>query len=210
MNRCLPLFKTILALLLTGVVSSRAQNTVFTYQGSLNLNGAPANGSYALSFGLYATNSGGSPIGTVLTNPAVPVSGGLFTTVLQFDTSFSGASYWLDISVRTNGGGTFNELSPRQWLTPTPQAIFANSASNVLGQVSAAQINGTPIAAVDFIGSLNGDVTGTQGATVLSAAGTAGTYAGEHGRKRQGHQRRGHVAHQCRRQRADECSGGTG
>ena len=50
-----------------------------------------------------------------------------------------------------------------------------NSASNVLGQVSADQINGTPLAAVNFIGSLNGDVTGPQGATVLSAAGTAGT-----------------------------------
>ena len=97
--------------------------------------------------------------------------------MLQFDTSFSGASYWLDISVRTNSGGAFTELSPRQWLTPTPQAIFANSASNVLGQISAAQISGTPIAAMDFIGSLNGDVTGTQGATVLSAVGTAGTYA---------------------------------
>jgi len=80
MNRHLLLFRMILALILTGAASSRGQNTVFTYQGSLNLNGTPANGSYDLSFGLYATNSGGSPIGTVLTNLAVPVSGGLFTT----------------------------------------------------------------------------------------------------------------------------------
>ena len=177
MHRHFLLFRIIPALLLIGAASSRAQNTVFTYQGRLNLNGTPANGLYDLSFGLYATNSGGSPIGSVLTNVAVPVSNGLFTTALQFDTSFSGASYWLDISVRTNGGGTFNELSPRQWVTPTPQAILANSANTVLGQVSADQINGTPIAAVKFTGSLSGDVTGPQGATVLSAAGTAGTYA---------------------------------
>src|SRR5580698_6338471 len=116
MNYHLPLFRTILALLLVCTASSRAQNTVFTYQGSLNLNGIPANGSYDLSFGLYATNSGGSPIGSVLTNLAVPISNGLFTTALQFDTSFSGTSYWLDLSVRTNGSGTFNELSPRQWV----------------------------------------------------------------------------------------------
>ncbi len=177
MHRHFRLLRIIPALLLLCIASSRAQNTVFTYQGRLNLNGNPANGSYDLSFGLYATNSGGSLIGTALTNFAVPVSNGLFTTALQFDASFSGPSYWLDISVRTNGGGTFTELSPRQWVTPTPQAIFANSANNVLGQVSADQITGTPIAAVNFVGSLNGDVTGSQGATVLSAAGTAGTYA---------------------------------
>ena len=118
MNCHLTLLRIMLALLLLGTASSRAQNTVFTYQGRLNLNGTPANGNYDLSFGLYATNSGGSPIGSVLTNFAVPVSNGLFTTVLQFNASFSGPSYWLDISVRTNGGGTFNELSPRQWLTP--------------------------------------------------------------------------------------------
>ena len=176
-HRHVLLFRIIPALLLIGAASSRAQNTVFTYQGRLNLNGTPANGLYDLSFGLYATNSGGSPIGSVLTNVAVPVANGLFTTALQFDTSFSGASYWLDISVRPNGGGTFSELSPRQWVTPTPQAIFANSANNLLGQVSADQINGTPIAAVNFTGSLSGDVTGPQGATVLSSAGTAGTYA---------------------------------
>ena len=178
MHRHFLLFRIIPALLLISPASSREQNTVFcALRLKLNLNGTPANGSYDLSFGLYATNSGGSPIGTVLTNVAVPVANGLFTTALQFDTSFSGANYWLDISVRINGGGTFSELSPRQWVTPTPQAIFANSASNVLGQVSADQINGTPLAAVNFIGSLNGDVTGPQGATVLSAAGTAGTYA---------------------------------
>ncbi len=177
MHRHFLLFGIIPALLLIGAAPSRAQNTVFTYQGRLNLNGNPANGSYDLSFGLYAANSGGSLIGTALTNFAVPVSNGLFTTMLQFDTSFSGASYWLDISVRTNGSGTFTELSPRQWVTPTPQAIFANSANSVLGQVSADQITGTPIAAVNFVGSLNGDVTGSQGATVLSTAGTAGTYA---------------------------------
>src|ERR1700729_645891 len=81
MNRHLPLLRTILALLLISMASSRAQNTVFTYQGRLNLNGIPANGSYDLSFGLYATNSGGSPMGNVLTNLGVLVSGGLFTTV---------------------------------------------------------------------------------------------------------------------------------
>ena len=78
MHRHFLLFRIIPALLLISPASSRAQNTVFTYQGWLNLNGGPA-GSYDLSFGLYATNSSGSLIGTVLSNVAVPVANGLFT-----------------------------------------------------------------------------------------------------------------------------------
>jgi hypothetical protein len=37
-----------------------AQGTAFTYQGRLQNNGNPANGTYDLGFSLFATNSGGN------------------------------------------------------------------------------------------------------------------------------------------------------
>ena len=43
---------------------------------------------------------------------------------------FDGTAYWLQIGVRTNGGAaSFTPLSPRQELTPTPYAIFAEGAN---------------------------------------------------------------------------------
>ena len=41
---------------------------------------------------------------------------------------FTGTIYWLQIDVRTNGGAGFAALSPRQELTPTRYAIFAEGA----------------------------------------------------------------------------------
>jgi trimeric autotransporter adhesin len=110
-----------------------AQGTAFTYQGQLQLGGAPANGSYDLKFTLFPTNQFGLPLGLVRTNTAVPVSNGLFTTILDFGGGiFTGTNLWLDISVRTNGNGTFTELTPRQPVTPAPYAITAGNLAGVL------------------------------------------------------------------------------
>src|SRR5206468_5329073 len=49
---------------------------------------------------------------------------------------------WLEISVRTNGGGAFSTLSPRQALTPSPYAIFAGTAGNLSGTLPAGQVTG--------------------------------------------------------------------
>jgi hypothetical protein len=136
---------TMLALL-AGVHQTIAQGTAFTYQGQLQNNGSVASGSYDMQFILFNTNQFGFPASPILTNTAVTVNNGLFTTTLDFGNGiFIGTNYWLDISVRTNGNGAFTEQSPRQELTPTPYAVFANTASNVSGTVSAAQLSG-PIA----------------------------------------------------------------
>jgi FG-GAP-like repeat len=122
--------------------SGFAQGTAFTYQGRLNDNGAPANGSFDLAFTLFNSESGGSAIAGPLTNSATPVSNGLFVVVLDFGPGvFNGASCWLDISLRTNGGA-FTDLSPRQLLTPSPYAVFANAAGNLNGTLPAAQLTG--------------------------------------------------------------------
>ena len=124
--------------------TAHAQGTAFTYQGRLNDGAGPANGSYDLAFSLFNAGTGGSQVGNTLTYSAVGVSNGLFTAALDFGAGvFTGANLWLDISVRTNGGGAFSELVPRQPLTPAPYAIMAGSASNILGALPASQLSGT-------------------------------------------------------------------
>jgi hypothetical protein len=111
---------------------ARAQGTAFTYQGRLNDGSGPANGFYDLQFILFSTSQFGFPAAPILTNAAVPVNNGLFTTTLNFGGDvFTGTNYWLDISVRTNGNGAFNELTPRQPITPAPYAIMAETAETV-------------------------------------------------------------------------------
>jgi formylglycine-generating enzyme required for sulfatase activity len=118
-----------------------AQGTAFTYQGRLNGGGAVANGSYDLQFTLYATNVAGTAVAGPVTNTAVAVTNGLFTTTVDFGSVFTGTGNWLAIAVSTNAANAYITLAPRQQVTPAPYAIFANTASNLSGTVSAAQIN---------------------------------------------------------------------
>ena len=64
-----------------------AQSSAFTYQGRLNDNGQPANGSYDMTFALFTSSSGGDQVGGMITNSATPVSSGLFTVALDFGLS---------------------------------------------------------------------------------------------------------------------------
>ncbi|HWY78098.1 MAG TPA: tail fiber domain-containing protein [Verrucomicrobiae bacterium] len=116
------------------------QGTAFTYQGYLNESGHPANGNYDLSFLLYSTNTGGNVVAAPLTNVATGVSNGLFTVSLDFgNVPFAGDPRWLEIAVRTNGGGVFTALGPRQQITPVP---FAVTAVNLSGPLPATSLGG--------------------------------------------------------------------
>jgi len=76
--------------------------TAFIYQGRLQDGGAPAQGAYDLRFTLCDAAAEGSTWGPVLTNAAVEVSNGLFTTTLDFGAGvFDGNARWLEIAVRT-------------------------------------------------------------------------------------------------------------
>jgi hypothetical protein len=126
-----------------------AQGTAFTYQGRLNVNGAPANGSYDFQFRLASDPLANNYVGTAYLTNGIAVSNGLFTTTLDFGPGiFTGSNYWLEVDVRTNGAGSYTALSPLQALTPTPYAIMANAASNLLGVLPAGQISGTIASAV--------------------------------------------------------------
>jgi hypothetical protein len=141
-----------------------AQGTAFSYQGQLNAGGSPANGSYDLQFSLYDAPTNGNLISGPLTNLAVAVNNGLFTTNIDFGPVFNGTNYWLAIGVRTNDStNAFTFLQPLQPLLPVPGAIFANTAatantaSNVSGTVSATQLTGT-LASAQLSGTYSGGV----------------------------------------------------
>jgi Pectate lyase superfamily protein len=152
----------LLALLVSDVLPCAAQGTAFTYQGRLNDSGSPARGSYDVTFALYNSTNLISPIvAGPITNSAVAVTNGLFTTLLDFGPGiFTGTNYWLEIAVRTHGANNFTTLSPRQQLTPNPYAIYAEEAGSVMGVVPGGGLSGGYGDAVTFNNSAN-QFTGT-------------------------------------------------
>src|SRR5258706_4907750 len=118
-----------LPILIAAGFSALAQGTIFTYQGRLDFQGVPASGTYDRTFVLYGTDTGGTALAGTLTNTATAVTNGLFTVPIDFGNQYDGSPRWLEIAERTNGGGAFTTLAPRQQLTATPYAIYASSAA---------------------------------------------------------------------------------
>ena len=118
-----------------------AQDSSFTYQGRLTDGGNPASGIYDLRFTIYDSSGGSGVIAGPLTNSPTSVSDGQFTVSLNFGAAaFNGANRWLEIQARTNGGGAFTPLTPRQPITATPYAL---TASKLSGTLPATQLTGT-------------------------------------------------------------------
>ncbi|MCC6823363.1 MAG: hypothetical protein IT579_21745 [Verrucomicrobia subdivision 3 bacterium] len=144
----------------TPLSNAQAQGTAFTYQGRLDEGTNPASGIYDLQFTLYDSSGGPAVVAGPVTNSPTSVSNGLFTATLDFGSDvFTGADCWLDIEVRTNGGGAFTALAPRQKITPTPYAIMSG---NLAGPLPAAQLTGTlPVATLPTGGNwaLNSTLT---------------------------------------------------
>jgi hypothetical protein len=107
---------------LAGTALAQPATTAFTYQGRLTAGGLNQTGNYDFQFKLFDAGAGGSQLGATLTFNTVAVSGGLFTSVLDFGQQFNSTRRWLEIGVRTSGGGSFTILSPRQELTAAPHA----------------------------------------------------------------------------------------
>ena len=191
----IPFGRLFLAALLFSTVNLQistlhAQGTAFTYQGRLNTTTGPATGLYDISFTLYNVASGGSAVGGPLAQSAVSVSNGLFNVTLDFGPGvFSGTVYYLELSVSTNGAGSYDTLSPRQQLTPSPYAEYASAAGRA-GSVAATNITGTlpdtvlsaNVALLGTANTFSGNQTITGGSLYLDnsqgvwAKNTSGTY----------------------------------
>ena len=177
--------KLLFLLVLTFVTepsSLHAQSTAFTYQGRLDSSGSPSTGGYDLRVAVFDAAGGGNLRG-LLTNSAVAVSNGLFTTTLDFGFGvFNGGPRWLEIGVRSNGTATaFNTLAPRQAVLPAPYAFWSANASQavtVTGTVPASGLNGLYLNPVNFsnpgnsfIGGFAGDGTGLNNVNALQLGG---------------------------------------
>ncbi|HEV2393664.1 MAG TPA: hypothetical protein VG146_15030 [Verrucomicrobiae bacterium] len=130
----------ILAGALRGADTGLAQGTAFTYQGRLSAGNGGANGLYDMTFKLFNASSGGTQVGSTITDSGMVVTNGLFSAALDFGAVFNGTSYWLEVGVRSNGVASFTTLTPRQELTPTPYAI---TSENLDGLLPATQLSGT-------------------------------------------------------------------
>jgi hypothetical protein len=125
-------------------VTCFAQGTAFSYQGQLDNNGSPANGLYDVRFLVWDAATNGNLVAGPLTNSATGVTNGLFAVTLDFGGGvFTGPARWLELDVRTNGTASFTPLLPFQPLLPMPYSIMANTASNLLSPLPAAQLTGT-------------------------------------------------------------------
>ncbi len=130
MTRFKSLLATVPLALATLAGQAAANDTTFTYQGSLKDGGAPADGPHTMTFRLYSAASGGSPLGTINAG-SVNVQDGLFSVELDFGpSSWNNTDRWLEIVV---DGST---LSPRQPVNRSPYAITTRGLSvNSNGQV---------------------------------------------------------------------------
>jgi hypothetical protein len=163
--------------LIASVHQAAAQSTAFTYQGRLTSGTIAANGSYDLTFSLFSVSSGAGQVGSTYPAPATPVSNGLFTVTLDFGANFPGANRWLEIGVRTNGGGAYTTLSPRQAITATPYAVFATTsgtASNLVNGSVVKSLNGLRDD-VTLAAGTNMTITPNGNTLTLAAVGAGGS-----------------------------------
>ncbi len=162
--------RTLLATLWVAIAPGTALaqlETAFTYQGRLFNTNGPATGQYDFIFSLY--DAADQQVGASLTNLDVTVTEGYFAQTLDFGAdsfrrrfvpprTFVGPGEWLEISVRTNKSKTYQTLSPRQRLTPTPYASSVSGtvpSSALVGAYSEKLTFGNPTNV--FLGTYYGD-----------------------------------------------------
>jgi hypothetical protein len=92
--------------------------------------------------------SAGNQIGNTLCTNNLAVENGRFAASLDFGSAFSGQKRFLEIEVRQDTGLDCSDstgyalLSPRQELTATPNASFAQNAATATTAANAANLNG--------------------------------------------------------------------
>jgi len=107
--------------ILSSVAGHAAVSAAFTYQGKLMDGTTAANGRYDLRFAVFDVAERGRPLAGPVTNAAVLVSNGVFTTAVDLGHVFNSDPRWLEVAVRLSKSETaFVVLTPRQEMTSTP------------------------------------------------------------------------------------------
>lgn len=121
----------------TTLVCAQPLTDSFTYQGSLNEAGVPANGLYDIGFLVYDDPIAGNivPGGSAAADNVI-VTDGLFEAFVDF--GISGVIFntdqtrWLQIFVKRSTDEVFTTISPRQRMTPAPVANYAVDSGTTL------------------------------------------------------------------------------
>lgn len=143
-----------------------AVSDVFTYQGTLEDAGAPANGPFDLRFELV----GPGPLPPAQILEDVAVSRGVFSVELDFGAAIASGNYSLQVGVRPGASsGAFTALNPATPIRPTPQAQVAGLATEAVtvspNAVGSAGIADGSVGGADIDGSqVQRRVAGTCGA----------------------------------------------
>jgi hypothetical protein len=112
--------------LAAGAAPALAQGNAITYQGQLKADGSAVNSPTDLRFSLFNAATGGTQVGFIVTQNAVDVADGLFTTPIDFGVNpyTSNQNLFLQIEVRNPAGsGSFVPMGSRQALTPAPFSL---------------------------------------------------------------------------------------
>ena len=112
--------------------------SLVTYQGRLERNNVPLNGTADFVFSLFDVPTGGTAL-TAVALDNVAVQDGLFTVELPLSSAlFDSTPRWLEILVRSPAGlGFFTLLSERQPLDSAPLALHARTAGLATASISA-------------------------------------------------------------------------
>jgi hypothetical protein len=111
--------------LAVSTASASPQTTGFNYQGVLNENGAPVNGTIDIECELFDAGSGGSHVGAGFSFSGLQVIDGVFSLFLDFGVNpyTTGERRWLELRVRPTGSGDPYTTLSRQELWPTPYSL---------------------------------------------------------------------------------------
>ncbi len=112
-----------------GLTVAALPGTGFTYQGYLEAGGAPVTGACDFRASLWDAVSSGAQLGGNETVSGAAVTEGRFTLLLNSTglfgaRAFDGSARWLGLAVRCPAGsGSYEDLTPRQAVTPAPLAL---------------------------------------------------------------------------------------
>lgn len=127
MNRFLARCSAPVAALLTLLGSQAlAQNSSFTYQGSLSAPGGPVGALADFKARLWTAASGGTMVGTEQSFPGVEVTRGVFSLSIPSPAGafIDGQPLWLELDVRVpSGTGSYTTMSPRSAVSAVPLAV---------------------------------------------------------------------------------------
>ncbi len=139
----------VLMFLLASLSNAATVGTTLTYQGSLEVAGAPANGSYDFTFQLFTPQ--GAVASALYQAENVSVVGGVFTVNFDFGPAFDSGDRQLAIGVRSGSStGSFTRLSPDVPINAVPAAQFSNDSDYALVAQTAIGVQNGSIDEVDL------------------------------------------------------------